>query len=154
MRGRQLWAIMLALLTGSWMIGGHAEGAEPEKAKTAIEGHWKARIDRLDVMLVVSQAGNTWGVRMVYFDQAGRETGVAHGTRFVFANGRLTYERVWDKKPIPTATENSACGLTAGKDDLEMAITHKGGDRRHTFRRMSKAEIAAGRPVLEKEKPK
>ena len=104
---------------------------------TVFVGAWHSLNGGLGETWKIARDGNTWKVSATYFKSTA-EAGAAHGDNVTFANGVLTFTRVFDRKPIRSFTNDAVITLefkdghlnftaTAGKKTQHLILQNEAG---------------------------
>ena len=102
------------------------EPAPAAPAADAIAGTWTAREEGLQEVWIVRHTGQTWTVSVVY-KRGSNEAGSAHGIDVAYADGTLSFTRVFDKKPARGFSDRTKCTmkLKDGRIEYLSAATSK-----------------------------
>ena len=108
----------------------------PAPPADAIAGVWTAKEEGLQEVWTVGHTGQAWTVSVVY-KRKGTEAGAAHGTDVAFADGTLTFTRVFDKKPSHIFSDHTKCTMQLKDGRIDYLSTAGTKSKRLTLDRES-----------------
>src|SRR5262245_15977002 len=96
-------------------------GAAARADESDLAGTWKVDGERFQEVWTFSHASRTWQVTGVY-RKDGKEVGACHGANAEYADGALTFQRVFDKKPAPDLGDNAPCMFRVKDGQGELVV--------------------------------
>ena len=112
-------------------------------AEGDLVGTWKTQGPRFEEIWTVNNANKTWTITGVY-RKDGAEVGTCHGTKIEYAEGALTFQRVFDKKPAPDLVDNVPCTFRLKDGQVELLVGAGAKASRKAMSRVGKTDDTVG----------